>query len=388
MTAPLRRISRRVLRALGPAVARPSLREIARASVGAGIGLVVAGTLARLTLPAGVPADALWLAAPLGATAFLAFAVPNSPLAQPWSAIIGNTLSALIGVAVALSVPQPHLAAGLAVCLAIAAMMLVRAMHPPGGAMALLVVLTATGNPDVNFYYALSPVMLDTTLLVAVATIYNRATGRVYPFRQPPDTSAPNAPTPARHRGLTSDDLAALLARFNLAANIGTEDLARLIGAAQAEATARHFGGLTCADMMSRDLVAIRPETTLRALAALFRQHRFKTLPVTDASGAYVGLINESDLLDHLRLDEKPAPSAIKALLTRKKPPATSISTAGDLIASGVQTAVPETPIAVATGLLADAHQQAVPIINEGRLAGLVTRSDLIAILATALRDD
>ncbi|MGB8814950.1 MAG: HPP family protein, partial [Paracoccaceae bacterium] len=95
----------RVLRSFGPSVARPSAQEILRASVGAGIGLVAIGTIARMIQPAS--GSDLWLIAPLGATAFLAFAVPNSPLAQPWSAIVGNTVSALIGIAVVLSVPQP-----------------------------------------------------------------------------------------------------------------------------------------------------------------------------------------------------------------------------------------------------------------------------------------
>ncbi|MDZ4093438.1 MAG: HPP family protein, partial [Paracoccaceae bacterium] len=367
----------------------PALHEIIRASLGASFGLVAAGTLARLTLPAGATPEALWLAAPLGATAFLAFAVPNSPLAQPWSAIVGNTLSALIGVGVALAVAQPHLAAGLAIGLAIMAMMLARAMHPPGGAMALLVVLTARGNPDINFHYALSPVMLDTALLVGLATLYNHATGRVYPFRQSPDTNphATRDRAPERRAGLAPEDLAALLARFNLTANIGTEDLARLIGAAEAEATARHFGGLTCGDMMSRNLITLRPEATLRDLAALFRKHRFKTLPVTDVSGAYLGLINESDLLDHLQLDAKPADSGLMAWLTRSKRLPQMTSTAQDILSPRVQTARPETPIATATSLLADGHQQAVPITEGNRLVGLVTRSDLIAILATALRE-
>jgi len=59
-------------------------REAWRAAVGAALGLLFAASVCRL-LSAG-PATA-WLIAPLGASAVLAFAVPASPLAQPWSVV-------------------------------------------------------------------------------------------------------------------------------------------------------------------------------------------------------------------------------------------------------------------------------------------------------------
>jgi hypothetical protein len=55
--------------------------------------------------------DAAWLVAPLGASAVLVFAVPSSPLAQPWSVIGGNTLSALVGAACAHFIHDPAWAA-------------------------------------------------------------------------------------------------------------------------------------------------------------------------------------------------------------------------------------------------------------------------------------
>ena len=46
-----------------------------------------------------------WLIAPFGASAVLVYAVPNSPLAQPWSVVMGNTLSALVALAVITAFP-------------------------------------------------------------------------------------------------------------------------------------------------------------------------------------------------------------------------------------------------------------------------------------------
>lgn len=84
-----------ILRALGPAVVRTSPVEALRAGFGALAGLGLTGAF---VLTPTVDLDlGLYLVAPFGATAVLLFAVPNSPLAQPWSAIVGNTLAALVG---------------------------------------------------------------------------------------------------------------------------------------------------------------------------------------------------------------------------------------------------------------------------------------------------
>mgnify|MGYP005753500025 FL=1 len=85
-----------ILKSLGPAVARVPAREALRAGLGALIGLGLSGLF--LLSPA-VDLDlGLYLVAPFGASSVLLFAVPNSPLAQPWSAIVGNTVAALVGV--------------------------------------------------------------------------------------------------------------------------------------------------------------------------------------------------------------------------------------------------------------------------------------------------
>src|SRR5258706_10586585 len=77
------------------------------------------------------------LVAPMGASAVLLFAVPASPLAQPWSIIGGNLVSATVGVACAALIGNPVHAAALAVAVAVGAMFALRCIHPPSGAVAL-----------------------------------------------------------------------------------------------------------------------------------------------------------------------------------------------------------------------------------------------------------
>ena len=117
------------------------------------------------------------LIAPFGATAFLIFSVPARPFAQPWSAVVGNAVSALCALGVLhLGLPMVP-AISVAVLLAMIAMSLARALHPPGGAVAIDTVLLAT--PAWSF--AVIPVCTGTLALVLPGILWNRATGRPYP---------------------------------------------------------------------------------------------------------------------------------------------------------------------------------------------------------------
>jgi CBS domain-containing membrane protein len=129
---------------------RPNGLEPIRAATGAGVALALCGMIVVLITGHGIAqgSGGLFLIAPLGATAFLVFAMPNSPLAQPWSAVVGNTVSAVAAIAVLKTGLPLAASAGLAVFLAILAMALLRALHPPGGAVALATVLSGTASPS------------------------------------------------------------------------------------------------------------------------------------------------------------------------------------------------------------------------------------------------
>jgi len=345
-------------RALGPAMPWAGLGDALSGAVGAGLGLVVTGAgLLVLAGPTSTGLDHPFLIAPFGASALLIFVVPNSPLAQPWSVVVGNGLAAGVALLV-LQLGLPPLATdGLAVLLAIIAMALARAMHPPGGAVALF---TALAAPEAPLAYLLSPVLLGSLVLVLTGLVWNRATGSANPFHQPaPSAHGTADPTPDRRHPPPPGALANLLARLRLDANIGVEDLTRLITAA--EAATRPLAGLTARNLMSRDLVTVAPDTPLPALAATFRRHRFKTLPMVQ-DGHYLGLIAE------------------EALVGVSDP----ALTAADLS----HPAAPTSPDTSAAGLvqrLADGREQALPITEAGQLVGLVTRSDRIALLARSL---
>lgn len=151
--------------------------ERIRSVVGAFIGLMLVLTTAKyLGELSGLDE---WLMASLGASALLVFALPGSPMAQPWAVIAGNTVSALIGIATIHWVNEPLLAMPLAASLSILGMFVLRCLHPPAAAVALIVVL----GHVMHYRYAFFPVMVDSILLVMAGAVYSNLTGKRYPNR-------------------------------------------------------------------------------------------------------------------------------------------------------------------------------------------------------------
>jgi len=206
-----------------PIPMQTSPMERARATLGALIGLLITGavTTAAMHDTGSLPL----LIAPMGASAVLLFGVPASPLAQPWSIIGGNLVSALIGVAAAQAIAAPLPAVGVAVAASFAVMSLLRCVHPPSGAVAAMAVL---GGPQVTaagYDFVLMPVLLNSVLLTLAALAYNNAMGLSYPHH----AHAPLHPhPPALPLVLTDDDFDAVLADYGEALDIRRDDLKQL----------------------------------------------------------------------------------------------------------------------------------------------------------------
>ena len=361
------------LRALGPSTAAVPATEALRAGIGAMLGLAAAAGLALAVSPD------LWLGiyliAPFGATSVLIFAAPNSPLAQPWPAILGNTLSALVALLVCRMVANPMLAVPASVGLAIMAMALCRATHPPGGAVAMTVAIGAEKIAPMGLGFAFLPVAAGTTLLVVIAVLYAHATGRRYPFRQfgEPNAHGTADPEAPERLGLTEEELSGILVRYNQSLNLGVEDLARLIAAAELQAASHHTKAQTAGDIMSRDLVTVAPDLALHDVAGLFVRHSFTSLPVVDRDDRYLGVIFQLHLIMKAHADFRP-----DGRLSR----ADDDLRAADVMQARLPVAAPDTPIAALLPHLASSDTDAVSVLEDGRIVGIVTRTDLIAALA------
>ncbi len=216
-----------------PLLAGASLRDRLLASLGALLGITFVGLTCTLIFPASLP----WIVAPVGASAVLLFAVPASPLAQPWSIAGGNVVSAITGILVMQFVHEPVVAAAVAVSSAILMMSLLRCLHPPGGAAALSAVLGGHSLASGHAPSFLALVLINSAFLVAIGWLFHRFSGHSYPHRARPVEGKALPPVPAS--GLLIDDIDAALDDLGETFDISREDLALLLDRAEVHAASR-----------------------------------------------------------------------------------------------------------------------------------------------------
>ena len=140
---------------------RFSVIQILASYLGSFIGIAA---LAYLSFASGYPL----IAAPFGAAAVLVFAVPNSPLAQPRNLIFGNLIGGIVSVLmVTLFGSEPWVMA-LSVATAIKVMQLTKTLHPPGGAVALVGVLS-----QATWSFILTPVLVGSIIFLFCSLVFN-----------------------------------------------------------------------------------------------------------------------------------------------------------------------------------------------------------------------
>lgn len=373
---PARRSPREWLREFLPARLPIDTRERLRVVAGAFLGLLATGLLCRLLVPAGSLQP--WLFAPLGASAVLVFAVPSSPLAQPWAAVGGNTLSALVGIGCVHAFGTGPASAAVAVAGAIGVMLACRCLHPPGGASALLTVLAQVGDPGFVFF----PVFVSSALLVAAGIGFAAATGRRYPHGQQP---APAAGPAAARPQISPADVDAVLRRHNEIVDIGRADLQDLLEEAELQAHRRRLGTVRCADIMSREVAAAEYGMLLQDAWATLRTRRIKALPVIDRARRIIGIVTLNDFMKGAELDLHDGWAQRLRTLIRATPATHSDKpeVVGQIMTRQVRVASADRPIGELVPLFADTGHHHIPIIDgEQRLVGIITQSDLVAALS------
>jgi hypothetical protein len=117
------------------------------------------------------------MAAPFGATAVLVYGVPDSPLSQPRNIIGGNCIGAIVSILLTQYCGSEPWVIGLAVAMTLKLMKLTRTLHPPGGAIALVGVMS-----HASWSFLLAPALVGSLIIVLWTFIFNNlAPGRSYP---------------------------------------------------------------------------------------------------------------------------------------------------------------------------------------------------------------
>ncbi|HEY5993751.1 MAG TPA: HPP family protein [Gallionellaceae bacterium] len=157
----------------------------------------------------------------MAAAALLVYAVPHSPMAQPWPLVVGNLVSAVVGVTCAILIPGTLWAAAGAAGLAVLAMHLTRSLHPPGAATALFMVLNEPVFQQHGWLWSGGVVLANVMLTLMLALVINNLIhlGR-YPVRRH------HAPvTPAAGPTLTESDVEWAMRQMEGVTDVSEEDL-------------------------------------------------------------------------------------------------------------------------------------------------------------------
>jgi CBS domain-containing protein len=145
-------------------------------------------------------------------------------------------------------------------------------------------------------------------------------------------------------------------------------------------------------EVMSRDVVTVTPDASLKAVAGILIERGISGLPVCDAEGRVLGVVSEGDLL----FKEQGRDLRRGALFGRMAAEAKSDArTAGDAMSAPPIVIEPRRPVSEAARLMLQHQVKRLPVISEGRLVGIVTRADLVrafhrpdADVEHELRDD
>ncbi|PCK80373.1 HPP family protein [Rhizobium sophoriradicis] len=354
----------RRFRLFSPILAGATLRERLIACFGALLGIGLTGVISGYLFGQGPHLPLI--VAPMGASAVLLFAVPASPLAQPWSIIGGNTISAMMGIIAAFFIRDPIIATGVGVSLAIGAMSFTRSLHPPGGAAALTAVL---GGPVVagwGFLFPFVPVALNSCILVALGLLFHKLSRRNYPHVVPKpaeNTHQTVDPPSAVRVGFREEDVDAALEALDETFDIDRADLGRLLQQVELQAAIRSNDKINCADIMSRDVIAIGDMSEPDAARHLLLKHNIRTLPVKDPEGRLIGTVGLRELF-----------------------------TSGDTIAQAISKPAVARASDAALSLLpvlTDGRTHAVIIVDDDhRILGLISQTDLLSAVARLLPND
>jgi acetoin utilization protein AcuB len=123
---------------------------------------------------------------------------------------------------------------------------------------------------------------------------------------------------------------------------------------------------LTVRDIMVTDLVTIRPHETARHAYRLMRDHRFRHLPVVE-DGRLCGILSDRDL----------RPALLSPALARAR--------VHELMSEELTTVRPDASVEEAASLLVMKKIGCLPVVDADRLVGIVTETDLLAVLVELL---
>jgi acetoin utilization protein AcuB len=131
-------------------------------------------------------------------------------------------------------------------------------------------------------------------------------------------------------------------------------------------------------EWMSRQPVTITQDVSITEALRVMRQREVRRLPVLDELGNMVGIVSESDLL-------YASPSPVTSLSIYEMHDLLTRLKVSELMAKDVITVAPDTPLEEAARIMADSKIGGLPVVEGGRLVGIITETDIFKVFLEML---
>jgi CBS domain-containing protein len=131
---------------------------------------------------------------------------------------------------------------------------------------------------------------------------------------------------------------------------------------------------------MTADVVTVGPDASLKEVASLLAQHRISGLPVVDGEGRVLGVVSETDIVQKEAQEPQPASGLLRWLDVDSGRLSAKLGahTAGEAMSSPAVTIEADRSVNAAASLMLDQGCKRLPVTDAGRLAGILSRADLV----------
>lgn len=144
-------------------------------------------------------------------------------------------------------------------------------------------------------------------------------------------------------------------------------------------------------DIMTTKIIKVQPDTRVSEIARLMSQHSVSGLPVVDAADRVVGIVTELDMMVRNTHFELPQFIFIFDAMIPLETPShyrerlenVLGTTAREIMSEPAVTITPDATIEELAELMVDRRMNPIPVVEAGRLVGIVSRSDIIRLMAT-----
>ena len=143
---------------------------------------------------------------------------------------------------------------------------------------------------------------------------------------------------------------------------------------------------LTAGDIMTKKIHTVHQDTEITALAKKFVEYNVNAMPVVDDSGALVGMVTQTDLVEQDKPLHIPTVISLFDWVIYLESPKkfteevrkVTARKVGEICGRDVVTCAPDDPVSTIASLMVDNKVHLVPVLSEGRMVGVVSRLDII----------